>query len=229
MSLFKVDRNQPFEGPHQKLKSKTYGASAAQAKAAVILVHGRGASAESMFPLADEFNQPEVHFVAPQAANHTWYPHSFLEPIEKNQPGLSSGLQLLHDTLSGLLDEGIDRRKIMLLGFSQGSCLASEFVARYPQQLGGLAAFSGGLIGPVVNLDQYKGSVGGTPVFLGCSDSDPHIPKERVDKTEEVFKKLKADVTKRIYKVMGHTINRDEIQFVSGMIDEMLKNTSGIE
>lgn len=166
MSLFKVDPDNPFDGPHQKGSPKTYGAPLSHAKDAVVLVHGRGAAAESMFPLADEFDQPDVHYVAPQAANHTWYPYSFLAPTDKNEPGISSGLQLLHDVLSGLIDKGVEPEKIMLLGFSQGGCLTAEFISRHPRKLGGVVAFSGGLIGPEIDPDLYEGSVGRTPVFL---------------------------------------------------------------
>ncbi len=224
MSLFQVDPNNPFNGPHQNISPKTYGAPLNRARAATILVHGRGATAESMFPLADEFAQPDVHYVAPRASNNTWYPYSFLAPTDRNEPGISSGLQVLYDTLSGLMDEGMDPERIMLVGFSQGACLATEFVARHPRKLGGVAAFSGGLIGPEVQPDRYSGSVEQTPVFLGCSDIDAHIPKERVDETEEVFQKLNGDVTKRIYRGMGHTVNEDEIKFVRGMMAHMLNS-----
>lgn len=221
--MFKVDIDEPFNGPHQKLMPETHGASLDEAEGAVILVHGRGATAQSMFPMADEFGRSEVHYIAPRAENHTWYPYSFLAPTDKNQPGISSGLQLLHDTFPGLIEEGLDPEQIMLLGFSQGACLATEFVARHPQKMGGVVAFSGGLIGPEIDARQYDGSVDNTPVFLGCSDADPHIPKERVDETEEVFKKLNGNVTKRIYEGMPHTVNEDEINFVRGMIEEMLQ------
>ena len=224
MSLFRVDPLAPFDGPHQKLSPKTYGAPLSRAKAAMILVHGRGATAGSMFPLADEFAQPDVHYVAPQASNHTWYPYSFLAPTKNNEPGISSGLQRLHEILTGLSEEGMDPVRIMLLGFSQGACLAAEFAARHPQKLGGVVAFSGGLIGPDIDESIYTGSMEQTPVFLGCSDVDPHIPKERVDRTEEIFGKLNANVTKRIYKGMGHTINEDEIKAVRGMMANVLNS-----
>lgn len=220
--MFKVDSNKPFNGPHQKHQPQTHGASVDEAEAAVILVHGRGATPESMFPLADELGQSNVHYVALQADNHTWYPYSFLAPTDKNQPGISSGLQLIHDTIHELDEGGIPFDQIMLLGFSQGACLSTEFVARHPQKMGGVVAYSGGLIGPEVDTKKYDGSVENTPVFLGCSDSDPHIPKERVDETEAVFEKLNARVTKRIYPNMPHTVNEDEIDFVREMVDEML-------
>lgn len=224
MSLFRIDPEHPFNGPHQGLPQAEHGSSLSRANAAMVMVHGRGASAQSMFALADELAQPEFHYRAPQADNHTWYPHSFLAPREKNQPGISSGIQVLHDTLEEIAAAGIPAERIILSGFSQGACLVTEFAARHPQKLGGVVAFSGGLIGPDIDESNYTGSMEQTPVFLGCSNVDPHIPKERVDETEEVFRKLNADVTKRIYRGMGHTINEDEIKAVRGMMARVLND-----
>lgn len=223
MSLFRIDPDNPFQGPHQSIPAENYGAPLSRAKAAMIMVHGRGASAQSMFSLADEFAQPDFHYLAPQADNHTWYPNSFLQPIKNNQPGLSSGLQRIHDLMEEIQSAGIPSSKIILLGFSQGACLATEFAARQPQKLGGVVGFSGGLIGPEVDSSLYNGSMEQTPVFLGCSNVDPHIPKERVDETEAVFKALDADVTKSIYPGMPHTVNEDEIKTVRGMMAGILQ------
>ena len=223
MSLFRIDPDNPFEGPHQTVKAAEYGAPISRAKAAMIMVHGRGATAESMFSLADEFAQPDFHYVAPQAQNHTWYPYSFLQPKENNQPGLNSGLQQIYNLLSNLNEGGIPSEKVILLGFSQGGCLATEFAARHPQKLGGVVGLSGGLIGPVIETSLYSGSMEQTPVFLGCSNVDPHIPKERVDETEAVFEKLNANVTKSIYPGMPHTVNEDEIKTVRGMMANILQ------
>lgn len=223
MSLFRIDPDNPFKGPHQSIKPKEYGAPLSRAKAAMIMIHGRGATAESMFSLADEFAQPDFHYLAPQAQNHTWYPNSFLQPKENNQPGLSSGLQRIYDLLEQIKEAGISSEKIILLGFSQGACLATEFAARHPQRLGGVVGFSGGLIGPEIDDSLYTGSMEQTPVFLGCSNIDPHIPKERVDETEAVLKKLNANVTKTIYPGMPHTVNDDEIKTVRGMMADLLK------
>jgi len=222
MSLFRIDPDSPFEGPHQNMKAKTYGAPLSRAKAAMIMIHGRGATAESMFSLADEFAQPDFHYVAPQAQNHTWYPYSFLQKKENNQPGLSSGLQQIYNLLKQTIDGGIPAEKIILLGFSQGACLATEYAARHPQKLCGVVGFSGGLIGPQIDTSLYSGSMENTTVFLGCSNVDPHIPKERVDVTEEVFESLNGDVTKSIYPGMPHTVNEDEIKTVKGMMAELL-------
>lgn len=223
MSLFRVDPDHPFEGPHQHDNAVTRGASVGKAKAAMIMIHGRGATAQSMLPLADEFAQPDFHYIAPQAANHTWYPYSFLEPKEKNQPGISSGLQRIYNLIKHLEQEGIPQEKIMLLGFSQGACLATEFAARHPAKYGGVVGFSGGLIGEEIEFAEYSGDLEHTPVFLGCSDVDPHIPEERVNETEHVFQQLGASVTKKLYEGMAHTVNEDEIKTVRGMMANLLQ------
>lgn len=226
MALFRFDNDETFKGPHQDSKVFRHGASLSRAKAAMIMVHGRGALAKGMFPLADQFAQPDFHYIAPQAQHHTWYPHSFLEPRKKNEPGISSGLQMLHDLLKSIVEAGIPKENIILLGFSQGACLATEFAARHPQKLGGVVALSGGLIGPMINNDHYSGSMKHTPVFIGCSDNDPHVPIKRIDETETVFEKLNANVNKQIYKGMGHTIIEEEIKEVRGMMAEILISKS---
>lgn len=224
MALFRVESNNPFKGPHQESELFEHGASLPRAKAAMIMVHGRGATAKGMFPLADEFAQPDFHYRALQAQNHTWYPYSFLAPKEKNQPGINSGLQAIYDQIKSLINATITPEKIILLGFSQGACLATEFVARHPQKLGGIVILSGGLIGPSIDITAYHGSMEQTPVFMGCSDADPHIPIERVDETAEVLQKLDADVNKQIYKGMGHTINNDEIKTIRRMMANIIHN-----
>jgi phospholipase/carboxylesterase len=223
MSLFRVDPEKPFQGPHQSQHVAKGGADIRNAAAAMILIHGRGATAQSILALADEFNRDDMAWFAPQADRHTWYPNSFLAPKEQNQPGIKSGLQKIFDIIRSIEDQGMPKDKIMLLGFSQGACLVTEFAARHPDRYGAVIGFSGGLIGPEVDPNNYDGPMAGTPVFLGCSDVDPHIPKERVDETEAVFKKLEADVTKRIYKGMPHTVNNDEIRFVQTLIQNVTK------
>lgn len=220
--MFRADSTSNFQGPHQNQPTATGGASKTVAKGAMILVHGRGASAESILTFANEFNAPEFHYVAPQASGYQWYPNSFLAPTEQNEPGLSSGLQVIYDIIRDLEDSGIPENKIILLGFSQGACLVSEFVARHPTKYGGLAALSGGLIGDAISAENYSGSLEHTPVFLGCSNIDPHIPKERVDESETILSGLGADVTKRIYKGMGHTVNEDEIREVTNLIQRVI-------
>ena len=211
-------------GPHQGQKVYTAGKELAAAGAVMILVHGRGATAPSILELAPVLQHDELAYLAPQAAGQTWYPYSFLNPIEQNEPGLSSGLQVLADLLAQLEAAGLPAEKVIIGGFSQGACLASEFVARNARQYGGLLAFSGGLIGPPGTPRQYAGSLAGTPVFLGCSTTDFHIPAERVDETAAVLAEMGAAVTKRLYPNMGHTIIQDEInqaqQIVQAVMEE---------
>jgi predicted esterase len=187
-------------------------------QAAVILVHGRGATAESILTLADEFGRPELAYVAPQAAGYTWYPYSFMAPAERNEPYLSSALEVLEELLEKLAAEGIPAERTVLLGFSQGACLSLEFAARHAKRFGGVVALSGGLIGPPGTPRDYPGSFDGTPVFLGCSDRDPHIPEARVRESAEVFRRMGARVTERIYPGLGHTVNEDELSWVRNLL-----------
>jgi phospholipase/carboxylesterase len=189
-----------------------------RARAAMVMVHGRGATAESILELAFELKQPGFAYLAPQAAQNTWYPQSFLAPISSNEPWLSSALTLLGTVIQRIEEGGIPPEHTMLLGFSQGACLALEYAARHARRYGGVVALSGGLIGPDGTPRDYPGSFAGMPVFLGCSDRDFHIPKERVQLSAEVLRRLDADVTMRLYPNMGHTVNQDEIDFVSGMM-----------
>lgn len=208
---------------HEGQPVRTAGAALNNARAAMILVHGRGATADSILTLTQELDRPHFAYLAPQAAYNTWYPQSFLAPLEQNEPHLSSALATLDNLVQRVVDGGIPRRRLILLGFSQGACLASEYLARNADRYGGLAALSGGLIGAPGTPRDYDGSLQGTPVFLGCSDVDPHIPKKRVDETEQVLSRLQGKVTKRIYRGMGHTVNHDEIEFVQAMMDELLE------
>ena len=196
----------------------TAGEALAGATAALILVHGRGGTAQSMLSLADELTQPGFAFLAPQAADNTWYPFSFLAPIERNEPYLSGALDALNGALEHLAEAGIPAERTMLLGFSQGACLALEFAARNTKRYGGLAGLSGGLIGPEGSPRDYPGSLAGTPVFLGCSDIDPHIPRERVVESGQVLEHLGGKVTVQIYPGMGHTVNKTELDHVRSMM-----------
>lgn len=208
-----------FIGPHQSQPIAAAGAELSDAKAAMIMIHGRGASAQSILALSKEFNNTEkITFIAPQASNHTWYPYSFLVAREHNQPGIDSGLQAVKDIIAKLELEGFKKENIFLLGFSQGACLASEFVARNPAKYAGLIGLSGGLIGETIDLSSFDGDLEQTPVFLGCSDIDSHIPKERVNETEAVLNKLNASVVKKLYPGMGHLVNEDEINSINEMI-----------
>jgi phospholipase/carboxylesterase len=173
--------------------------------------------------MADEFHQHGVAYLAPQAARNTWYPNAFTAPVESNEPGRSSGLRVVEDAVTEATDAGVPIERVMVLGFSQGACLASEYVARNPRQYGGLAVLSGGLIGETVDPDDYDGDLEGTPVFLGCSDVDPHIPEERVHESATIFEQLNGDVTKHLYERMGHGINQDEIDRVSTIVGRLVE------
>jgi phospholipase/carboxylesterase len=208
-------------GPHQGQPLLTAGEALEKARAAMIMIHGRGASAEDILELAAELKQPRFAFLAPQASGHTWYPNSFLAPIASNEPGLSSGLAVIAALLERLAGAGIPAERTMLLGFSQGACLMLEFAARNARRYGGVVGLSGGLIGPDGTPRDYAGSLAGTPIFLGCSDVDPHIPKERVEESAEVLRRLGGDVTARLYPRMGHMVNRDELRFVQGMMERV--------
>ena len=206
------------DGPHQGQQLVTAGTPLAEADAGMILVHGRGATARSIVQMGQEVHSEGVALLAPQAARNTWYPNSFLAPVEQNEPGRSSGLQAVDDAVERAVEADIDRERVLLLGFSQGACLASEYVARNPRRYGGLVALSGGLIGETVDPESYEGDVAGTPVFIGCSDVDPHIPLERVKETSEAFELLNGDVDERIYEGMGHGVNEDELEAVSELV-----------
>lgn len=208
--------------PHQNQPLVTAGTPLDEAEAAVVLVHGRGATARSIVQMAESFQHEGVAYLAPQAQRNTWYPNPFTAPVESNEPGRTSGLQAITDPIQEAATAGIPTERVMLLGFSQGACLASEFVARNPERYGGLAALSGGLIGETVDPDDYAGDLERTPAFFGCSDVDPHIPEERVHESADAFERLNADVTKRLYPGMGHTINGDESEYVSEMVAALL-------
>ncbi len=210
------------KGPHQSQPVIQMGASVEKAKAAMIMLHGRGADAQDILGLAHEFNQPDFLYVVPQAYRNTWYPYTFLSPLAQNEPGLSSGLQVISHILTGLEGNELLSSRIILLGFSQGACLTLEYAARNARRYGGIIGLSGGLIGPENTPRNYSGSLEGTPVFLGCSDKDPHVPKERVQQTAKVFQKLSGNVTKRFYPDLGHTVNEAEIEFVKSMMEELL-------
>ncbi len=194
------------------------GAAVVDARAVVILVHGRGATAASILTLAEEFGQPDLAYLAPQAAGNTWYPYSFLEPLERNEPYLSSALNAVGAVVDHAAAARVAPERIALLGFSQGACLALEYAARHAQRYGGVIGLSGGLIGADETPRDYAGSMEGTPVFLGCDDHDFHVPKARVDQTAVVLERLGAMVDKRLYRGMGHTVNRDEIAAVTVLL-----------
>ncbi|MET1047866.1 MAG: dienelactone hydrolase family protein [Hyphomicrobium sp.] len=194
------------------------GAPLGAARAAMVLVHGRGASAEGMLGLADAFGVNDIAYIAPQARSGAWYPQSFMAPISQNEPYLSSALKTVSGVVADLERQGVPSERIVLLGFSQGACLALEFAARNARRFGGVVGLSGGLIGPEDTPRNYAGSLVGTPVFLGCSDVDFHIPLKRVNESADVLKRLGGDVTEIIYPGMGHTIVRDEVEHVKTIL-----------
>jgi phospholipase/carboxylesterase len=205
-------------GPHQGQPVLVTGEPLKSARAAMILIHGRGASAEDILTLVPEMDQPGFAYLAPQAAGYTWYPYSFLAPLPSNEPWLSSALSVIASLFEQVAEAGIPPERTILLGFSQGACLSLEFAARNARRYGGVAGLSGGLIGPDGTPREYQGSLESTPVFLGCSDVDFHIPKQRVQHSAEVLQRLGGDVTMRLYPGMGHMVNEDEIEFVRGMM-----------
>ena len=194
------------------------GAPLARACAAAILLHGRGADAQGMFALADEFGQDDIAYLAPQAPGHSWYPYSFLAPLAQNEPYLSEALATVGATLDHAARAGFAAERVALIGFSQGGCLALEYVARNARRYGAVAGLSAGLIGPPGAPRDHAGSLAGTPVFLGCSDIDSHIPLERVHESRDVLTRMGAFVTERIYPGMGHTVNADEITHVAKLL-----------
>lgn len=184
----------------------------------MILVHGRGASADDILSLAGELQLHDVAYFAPQAAGYTWYPNSFLSPIASNEPGITSGLGVIARLIARLGEQGLDPTRVALLGFSQGACLSLEYAARNARRYAGVFGLSGGLIGPPGTPRDYPGAFEATPVFLGCSDVDPHIPLQRVQESAEVFRRMGASVDERIYKRMGHTVNQDELSAVRRLL-----------
>ena len=206
------------DDPHAGQAVLTSGVAVANARLAAILVHGRGGSPQDMIALAQQLRASDVTYLAPSAADRTWYPYSFLAPVEQNEPGISSGLRVLAGLIDTLARQGIPSERAVLLGFSQGACLSLEFAARHARRYAGVVGLSGGLIGPPGSSRPYDGTFDGTPVFLGCSDVDAHIPLERVHESSGVFRRLGAAVDERIFPGMGHTINAEEIEAVRALL-----------
>ena len=207
--------------PHAQQRVLSAGPPPEPASATLVLLHGRGASADSILSLHGELGVPSVAALAPQAAGHTWYPHSFLAPLEDNQPFLDSALRRVESLVSYVLARGVASERIALLGFSQGACLVCESVARHPRRYGAVIAFTGGLIGPPGTPRDYEGSLAGTPVFLGTGDPDPHVPFERVEETARVFVRMGANVDLRRYPAMPHTINEEELAAARSLLQNV--------
>ncbi len=204
-------------GPHQGQSVLEAGERLDRARAAMILVHGRGASAADIMTIAGEVMVPGVAYLAPQAAGSAWYPNPFTAPLEDNEPYLSSALELLSSVLSRV-EAKVSAEKVVLLGFSQGACLTLEFAARHARRYGGVVGLSGGLIGPDGTPRDYPRGFDGTPAFLGCSDVDPYIRKERVIEAGQVYERMGAQVVVRLYSGMAHTVSADEIEAVREIV-----------
>ena len=213
--------------PHAGQPVLIQGPPLGSVQAVAILLHGRNAGPRnildltSRLDLASQLERPDFTYVAPAAANRTWYPLSFLSEIDKNEPALSSALRRVDEVVAQVVDAGVPRSRIVLIGFSQGACLAAEYACRHPARYGGVIVLSGGLIGPPGTVWSGEGSMDETPVFLGCSDSDPHVPQWRVDESAQVFTRMGADVTERIYPGMGHLVADDELEFARAVMDRV--------
>ena len=189
-----------------------------EATGALILLHGRGGSAQDILSLASYLHVQELALLAPQATNHSWYPLSFMAPVQQNEPWLSSALQVVSEIVQDVVASGFAEEKIFFAGFSQGACLTLEFAARHAKSYAGIVAFTGGLIGQQINAANYQGDFSGTPVFIGTSDPDPHVPVERVSASAEILRRMGAVVTEKVYPNMGHTITQDEILLANQLV-----------
>lgn len=207
--------------PHGGQPIVVQGTALERATSAMVLVHGRGASADDILPLGDQVPHPGMIYVAPDAAGRTWYPNRFIAPLESNEPWLSSALATIDGIVAALVATGIPPDRLVLAGFSQGGCLALEYAARNPRRYGGLVGLSAGLIGPPGTTWMPRGSLSGTPVFLGCSDVDPHIPKVRVEESMAALGAMGGDVVGVIYPGMGHTVTLEELRHVQRIVDRL--------
>jgi len=213
----------PANNPHLQQPVLSLGAPFQNARQVMILLHGRGASAEAILSLAAELDAPDTHFLAPQADQYRWYPYSFLSPLERNEPELSCALERVDTLVNQVLKSGKRLDQIILAGFSQGACLASEYVVRNPRRYGGLIVLSGGWIGPQTMQRSAIADLEGMPVFIGCSDIDQHIPLSRVEETTHLLESMGAEVNQQIYSGMGHTVNADEIAHINNLLKQSVK------
>jgi phospholipase/carboxylesterase len=186
------------------------GRPLSEASNAIILLHGRGADPEDIIHLADEFADTSFYIAAPRATGNSWYPYSFLSPEEMNEPWLSSAIGIVKRLIENI-SEYIPSENIFIMGFSQGACLSLEATARNAMKYGGIAAFSGGLIGEKITESKYRGNFDGTNIFIGNSDSDPYVPLSRTEESRQLLSEMKADVNMIIYSGMEHTIITEEI------------------
>ena len=196
----------------------TAGKELREAEKVLILIHGRGGSAREFLSLANRLNIPDFAILAPQATDFTWYPNSFLAPVAQNEPPYSSALKVLEELLQDIKETGIASENIYVAGFSQGACLTLEFVTRNAQRFGGVAAFTGGLIGDKINTESYSGDFNGTPIFIGTGDPDPHVPVERVEASAEILREMNANVEVKVYKNRPHSISEDELKLANQFV-----------
>lgn len=208
-------------GPHHGQPVLESGPPIGDGAIVGVLLHGRGATASSILELAAAIDRPAVTWLAPQARGNTWYPNRFLAPLESNEPWLSSALGAVEDLVGQVEQRGVARRRVVLLGFSQGACLALESLVRAPGIAGGAVGLSGGLIGPPGTVWPEAGRLDGVPVFLGCSDVDWHIPKERVIESAGVLRARGAEVSAILYPDMDHTVNEDELVRTRTLLDRV--------
>jgi predicted esterase len=207
--------------PHAGQPLVALGAPLGRGRATVIMVHGRGAGPRNILDLVPALARSDLTYLAPAAAEGTWYPLNFMAETARNEPGLSSGLAVLDGLVRDAIAHGVPRERVVLLGFSQGACLTAEYAVRHAARFGGVLVFSGGLIGPPGTTWTHPGSFEGSPVFLGCSDLDAHVPRGRVEESAAVFRAMGADVTVRLYAGMGHLVNDDEIAFARALLEDV--------
>jgi predicted esterase len=205
------DAREPHAGTRVVSAGAPLERGSGEGRAVVIAIHGRNAEPENILDLESRLAVPHVTYLAPAASGRTWYPQSFLVERSRNEPYLSSALRRIHTLVEDVVAAGVAPAQIVLLGFSQGACLACEFIYRHPVRYGGLVAFSGGLIGPPGTTWTAASGLEGTPAFLGCSDVDGHVPVVRVEESAEALTRAGADVTMRLYPGMGHLVNDDEV------------------
>jgi len=211
--------------PHAGQPIATAGVALGEGDGVAIMIHGRGAEPRNILDLASRLDRPRWTYLAPAAADRTWYPYSFMADTASNEPYLSSALAAVDRVFAHVESRGIPRTRIVLIGFSQGACLSSEYAVRHAARYGGIAVLTGGLIGPPGTTWAEHGSFAGTPIFLGSSDVDAHVPKDRVDETATVFERMGATVDERIYPGMGHLVNDDEIAAVRAILDGVAAGT----
>jgi predicted esterase len=207
--------------PHGGQPIERVGAPLGEGCGVVILVHGRGAGPRNILDLVPMLDRPDFSYLAPAAAGGTWYPYSFMAPIARNEPGISSGIAVLHGLIDQVVSRGVPTDRIVLLGFSQGACLAVTAAQRRPSRYGGVVVYSGALIGPPGSVWDEQGTFGGAPVFFGCSDMDAHVPRARVEESAAVLARMGATVTARIYPGMGHLVNDDELAFAQTLLAQV--------